>query len=151
MNSKHKFSNLYLGLIPLALGVFVAADDQTVMVTILPEIMRDTHSQITELDSVLWIITAYLLGYLCVIPFMGSVSDVVGRQKSFVISMGVFILGSVLVAIAPLDWSFIGLNSFDSDFSKITVNYLVFVRVIQAVGAGALLPIGIASIGDMFT
>ena len=151
MNSKHKFSNLYLGLIPLALGVFVAADDQTVMVTILPEIMRDTHSQITELDTVSWIITAYLLGYLCVIPFMGSVSDVAGRQKSFVISMGVFILGSVLVAIAPLDWSFIGLNSFDSDFSKITVNYLVFVRVIQAVGAGALLPIGIASIGDMFT
>ena len=29
MNNKHKFSNLYLGLIPLALGVFVAADDQT--------------------------------------------------------------------------------------------------------------------------
>ena len=135
----------------MVLGVFIAADDQTVMVTILPEIMRDTHSQITELDSISWIITAYLLGYLCVIPFMGSVSDVIGRQKSFLISMGVFILGSVLVAIVPLDWSFIGLNSFDSDFTKISVNYLVFVRVIQAVGAGALLPIGIASIGDMFT
>ena len=73
MNNKHKFSNLYLGLIPLALGVFVAADDQTVMVTILPEIMKDTHSQITELDSVSWIITAYLLGYLWVIPFLSLI------------------------------------------------------------------------------
>ena len=151
MDNKNKFNNIYLSLIPLVLGVFIAADDQTVMVTILPEIMRDTHSQITELDNISWIITAYLLGYLCVIPFMGSVSDVVGRQKSFVISMGIFILGSVLVAIAPLDWNFIGLNSFDSDFSKISVKYLVFVRVIQAVGAGALLPIGIAAIGDMFS
>ena len=54
----------YVALIPVCVGVFVAADDQTVIVTVLPQIMLDMEVPITEIDHASWAITGYLLGYL---------------------------------------------------------------------------------------
>ena len=60
-----------IALIPVCAGVFVAADDQTVIVTILPEVLLDLGVQLNELDSGAWTITAYLLGYVAAMPLMG--------------------------------------------------------------------------------
>ena len=60
------------------LGAFIAALDQTVVVTALPSVMLDLKIPITELDRVSWIITAYLLGYTVAMPLIGRLGDVYG-------------------------------------------------------------------------
>ena len=61
----------YVALIPICIGVFIAADDQTVVVTVLPQIIVDMEILPTELDRASWTITGYLLGYLAAMPLIG--------------------------------------------------------------------------------
>lgn len=121
----------YLALIPVCAGVFIAADDQTAIVTVLPRVMLDMKVPPTELDRASWTITGYLLGYVAAMPFLGRVSDVYGHRRLFVLSMLLFMGGSAAVAVAP------------------DLRWLVAARVFQAVGAGALVPIAIAIVGDL--
>lgn len=122
----------YVALLPVCAGVFVAADDQTVVVTVLPEIIRELELRPSELDRASWTITGYLLGYLVAMPLIGRVSDVWGHRRLYALSMALFMLGSAAVALTG------GLEE------------LVAARVFQAVGAGALVPISIAIAGDLF-
>ena len=115
-----------LALAVVSAGVFVAALDQTVVVTVLPSVMRDLKVPITELDRAAWIVTAYLLGYTAAMPLIGRIADVYGYSRVYRASLLVFILGTSLVALAPnLEW-------------------MVAARVVQAVGGGATVPIGMA-------
>ena len=110
----------------VALGVFITALDQTVVVTVLPSIMVDLKIPISRLDHVAWIITAYLLGYTVAMPVIGRLSEVFGYRLVYGASLGVFSIGSVLVAMSTnLEWA-------------------VTARLIQAVGGGATVPIGMA-------
>lgn len=122
----------YLALLPVCAGVFIAADDQTVIVTILPVLMLDMHVQINELDRASWAITGYLLGYVAVMPLMGRLSDAWGHRTLFLLSLALFMLGSVGVALSP------------------DLSWVIGTRVVQAVGAGALVPVSIAIVGDLF-
>ena len=122
----------YLALLPVFIGVFIAADDQTVIVTVLPEIMFDLRVQINELDRASWTITGYLLGYVAAMPLMGRMSDVWGHRNVYVASMLVFMAGSVAAALTT------------------SLTWLVVARIVQAIGAGALVPISIAIVGDLF-
>ncbi len=122
----------YVALIPVLAGVFIAADDQTVVVTVLPQIMQDMKVLVTELDRLSWTVTGYLLGYLAAMPLIGRLSDTWGHRPLFVGSMAGFMVGSVAVALAP------------------NLELLIVARVFQAVGAGALVPISIAIAGDLF-
>ena len=139
----------YLALLPVLLGVFIAADDQTVIVTVLPEIMLDLRVQINELDRASWTITGYLLGYVAAMPLVGRMSDVWGRRSLYVASVLVFLVGSVGAAMTGrLDWlldtpalAWLGFGGLE---------WFVAARVLQAVGAGALVPISIAIVADLF-
>ena len=122
----------YVAIIPVCLGVFVAADDQTVMVTVLPDIMFDFRIPPIELDYASWTITAYLLGYVAAMPLIGSMSDAFGHRRMFAIATVFFMLCSVVAALSP------------------SLPFLIGIRVFQAVGAGAMLPIAIAVVGDLF-
>ena len=122
----------YAALTAVFAGVFVAADDQTVVVTVLPQIMLDLNLTVTELDRTSWIITGYLLGYVAAMPFIGRLSDIWGHRNAFIGSLLLFMLGSVGVALAT------------------DINWLIALRVFQALGAGALVPIAIAIVGDLF-
>ena len=122
----------YVALIPVCAGVFVADDDQTVVVTVLPQIIREMELLPTEYDRATWTITGYLLGYLAAIPLIGRLSDVWGHRRLFILSMAAFMAGSVAVALTP------------------TLAWLIAARVFQAVGAGALVPISLAIAGDLF-
>lgn len=135
MNALNRFSERvppYVALIPVCVGVFIAADDQTVVVTVLPRIMLDMEVQMTEFDHASWTITGYLLGYLVAMPLIGRMSDVWGHRRLYVISMVVFMVGSVAVALTQ------------------SINWLIAIRVFQAIGAGALVPVSIAIAGDLF-
>ncbi len=122
----------YLALTAVFAGVFIAADDQTVVVTVLPQIMLDLKLTVTELDHTSWIITGYLLGYVAAMPFIGRLSDIWGHRNAFIGGLLLFMLGSVGVALAT------------------DINWLIGLRVFQALGAGALVPIAFAIVGDLF-
>ena len=94
-----------IAMIAVLAGVFFAADDQTVVVTILPQIMGDLRIGVTEIDTAIWTITAYLLGYVSVMPIMGRLSDIFGRRKIYGIAICIFMFGSMGTAITgSLDW-----------------------------------------------
>lgn len=122
----------YIALIPVLAGVFIAADDQTVVVTVLPQIMLDMEVSINELDRASWTITGYLLGYVAAMPLIGRLSDIWGHRRLFLWSMATFMVGSAAVAMTP------------------TMGWLISARVFQAIGAGALVPISIAIVADLF-
>ena len=110
----------------ICLGVFSTALDQTVVVAALPEVMIDLEIPLTDLDTAAWIITAYLIAYTVAMPLAGRLSDVYGRVRMFHAALIVFSIGSALVAMAA------------------SFNWIVPARVIQAIGGGATVPIGIA-------
>ena len=115
-----------LVLAVIGLGAFITALDQTVVVTALPGMMLDLKIPVAELDRASWIVTAYLLGYTSIMPLMGRLADVYGHARVYQAALVVFGIGTSLVAISPnLEW-------------------IVGARVVQAIGGGATVPIGMA-------
>ena len=149
MNSAARNISPYAALVPVLVGVFIAADDQTVIVTVLPQIMLDMRVAVTELDRASWTITGYLLGYLAAMPLIGRVSDVWGRRQVFFAAMAVFMAGSVAVALVPDLESMLPFEVPPGvEFPDFEL--LIAARVFQAIGAGALVPVAIAIAGDLF-
>ena len=110
----------------VGLGAFVTALDQTVVVTALPSVMLELKIPLVELDRASWIITAYLLGYTVAMPLVARVADVYGYSRTYKASLVVFTAGTSLVAVAgSLEW-------------------MIGARVVQAIGGGATVPIGMA-------
>jgi EmrB/QacA subfamily drug resistance transporter len=115
-----------LVLTVIALGAFATALDQTVVVTALPSVMLDLKVPFAQLDRVSWIVTGYLLGYTVAMPLIGRLGDVYGYSLVYRGGLVVFGIGTALVAVSPnLEW-------------------MVAARVVQAVGGGATVPIGLA-------
>ncbi len=110
----------------ICLGVFSTALDQTVVVAALPTVMLELEIPLTDLDTASWIITGYLISYTVAMPLAGRLSDVYGRVRMFQIALLIFAIGSVFVAVSP-------------NFA-----WIVSARVIQAIGGGATVPIGLA-------
>ena len=113
-------------MIFVALGSFITALDQTVVVTALPLMMRDLGVSVNQIDRASWIIISYLLGYTVVMPLVGRMSDVYGHVRVYRVALIVFAIGSILVALS------------------VTLGWIVSARVIQAVGGGATIPVGMA-------
>ncbi|MBA2381386.1 MAG: MFS transporter [Chloroflexi bacterium] len=113
----------------IMVGIFLAALDQTVVGTALPRIITDLGG--TNLYT--WAFTAYLLTSTISGPLYGRLSDLFGRRPLFLVGIGVFMLGSLLSGLASEMWQF------------------VLTRGIQGLGAGALFPIAMATIADLFT
>jgi EmrB/QacA subfamily drug resistance transporter len=120
-------------LIVLAFGVFVAADDLTVVSTMLRQIVFDLEIPLPEgLDDAAWIVNAYLIAYVVVMPFVGRISDILGRRPVYIAAFSLFLVGSIWVPLAPdLPW-------------------FIFGRVLTALGGGAMVPVGMAIIGDVY-
>ena len=110
------------------IGVFLAALDQTVVGTALPRIITDLGGN----DLYTWAFTAYLLTSTISGPLYGKLSDLFGRRPIFLFGIGVFMLGSLLAGLSQEMWQ------------------LVAARGIQGLGAGALFPIALAVIADLF-
>jgi EmrB/QacA subfamily drug resistance transporter len=132
----------YAVIIPVCAGVFIAADDQTSIVVVLPELLPDFRIGPGELDRASWTITGYLIGYTAAMPIMGSVSDRFGHRAVFLGALTIFMLGSALVAISPDLHRLIGRDEPD-------LNWMIGARIFQAIGGGAMIPVAIASVGDV--
>ena len=108
------------------LGVFLAADDQTSVVVLLPAITEDLGVAQDQFFRAAWIINGYILGYVVVMPLKGRAADSFGHGRVYALAMLLFCAGSAWVALAG------GLTS------------LSIARAVQAVGAGALVPVSMA-------
>jgi EmrB/QacA subfamily drug resistance transporter len=116
----------------LAAAVFLGALDQTVVVTALPAIVGDLQIPFNRLNDAAWIVTVYLLGYTVALPLIGRMSDVFGRQR-------------VMLACLTL----LGLTSIACGVAR-NLEWLIVARGLQAVGGGALLPVALAVVSDLF-
>jgi EmrB/QacA subfamily drug resistance transporter len=114
--------------IVVLLGIFLAALDQTIVGTALPVIVTDLKGN----DVYTWAFTSYLLTATVSGPLYGKLSDLFGRRLIFMIGVSIFLTGSVLCAIS-------------SEMGQ----FIVF-RGIQGLGAGALFPVSLAIIADIF-
>lgn len=110
------------------LGIFLAALDQTVVGTALPVIVTDLQGN----DVYTWAFMAYLVTATPSGPIYGKLSDIFGRRPIFLIGVVIFLIGSLLCGLSQEMWQFI------------------LFRGIQGLGAGALFPVALAIIGDVF-
>lgn len=150
-----------IALIPVFAGIFFAADDQTVIVTILPQIMSDLQINVIDLDKAMWTVTGYLLGYVSVMPIMGRVSDIYGRKVIYIAAMSIFILGSIGTGLTNSMTFLEGYSYHDSSLvshsatniieATTSINWVIGTRIFQALGGGALIPISIAIITDLYS
>ncbi|HEX5614693.1 MAG TPA: MDR family MFS transporter [Acidimicrobiia bacterium] len=111
----------------LMAGMFVAALDQTIVSTALPTIVGDLGG----LDHYSWVVTAYLLTSTAVMPLVGKLSDIYGRKTLFQASIALFTAASALCGAAQ------------------DMTQLIAFRALQGLGAGGLLVLVFAIVGDV--
>ncbi len=109
--------------------MLLASLDQTIVSTAMPRVIADLQG----FDRYTWVSTAYLLTSTVMVPIYGKLSDLFGRKPIFLFGVVIFLIGSALSGTAQ------------------TMNQLIAFRAFQGIGAGALMPIAIAIVGDLFT
>jgi EmrB/QacA subfamily drug resistance transporter len=141
----------------IGIPIFIGALDLTVVSAVLPHIIYDLEIPIqTGLDEAAWIVTGYLLAYSVAMFVMGRLSDLYGRRKVYLIALCIFAVGSLMVAISDQWLARVALRFYylfsrnRLDTSSVTLNLLIFSRIIQAFGGGAMVPVGMAIVGDLY-
>ena len=110
------------------LGILLAALDQTIVGTAMPKVVADLGG----LSHYAWVFTAYMLASTVTVPIYGKLSDIYGRRGFFIGGMILFLAGSALSGMSQ------------------SMDQLIIFRSIQGLGAGAMMPIAFAIIGDVF-
>jgi EmrB/QacA subfamily drug resistance transporter len=113
----------------ILLTTLLAALDQSIVSTALPRIVGDLGG----FSDLSWVVSAYLLASTVTIPLYGKLSDLYGRRLLFAIAISVFLIGSVLCGLAA------------------TMGELIAFRAVQGLGAGGLIPLAQAAIGDLYS
>lgn len=111
----------------LMCAMLLAALDQTIVSTALPAIVNELHG----LSQYSWVATAYLLTSAVSTPLYGKISDMYGRKRIFQSAIVIFLIGSVLCGLAQ------------------DMTQLIIFRGIQGIGAGGLMTLVFAIIGDV--
>jgi EmrB/QacA subfamily drug resistance transporter len=113
----------------MMLATLLAALDQTVVATALPQIVTDLHG----FRDLSWVVSSFLVAATVTVPLYGKLSDLYGRRRMFVVAISIFLLGSLLCGAAQ------------------SMGQLIAFRALQGVGAGGLLPLSQAAIADLFS
>ena len=115
-----------------AVGVALAAADTYVVVLALTDMMTGVGVTIDALQRATPIVSGFLLGYIAILPLIGRVADLVARQRVLQLCLAVFVLGSVVTALAT------------------DLPVLVGGRVVQGIGGGGLVPATLALVADLW-
>jgi EmrB/QacA subfamily drug resistance transporter len=111
----------------LMLGMLLAALNQTIVSTALPRIVGDLGG----FEHYSWVFSAYMLALTVSVPLYGKLSDLYGRRPFFVLGIVLFMSGAVLCGVAQ------------------SMSMLIAGRAVQGLGAGGLIPLAMAVIGDL--
>ncbi len=121
--------DIILTMAGVLMVMLLASLDQTIVSTAMPRVIADLQG----FNQYTWVSTAYLLTSTVMVPIYGKLSDLFGRKPIFLFGVVVFLLGSALSGASQ------------------SMDQLIAFRALQGIGAGALMPIAIAIIGDLFT
>lgn len=120
--------NKYPILAGILLAMLLAAMDQTIVSTAMPQIVRDLNG----LEHLSWVFTAYMLASTVTTPIYGKLSDLFGRRSLYIAAIVIFLLGSILSGAAQ------------------SMFQLIMFRGLQGIGGGAIMVTSIALIADVF-
>lgn len=107
--------------------MFLASLDQTIVATALPNIVSD----IGGIQNYSWVFGSYLLFQMITVPIYGKLGDVYGHRRTLISATAIFLVGSVLCGVAQ------------------TMTWLIAFRAVQGIGAGGLVPVIHATIGEL--
>src|SRR5262245_17063353 len=110
-------------------GMFVAALEATVVGTAMPTVI----ASLGGLNHYSWVFSAYIVTSTVTVPVWGKLSDLYGRRVTYQVGIAVFLIGSMLSGLSG------------------SMLQLIIFRAIQGLGAGALIPLGMTIIGDIYT
>lgn len=110
-------------------GMFIAALEATVVGTAMPTVI----ATLGGLNRYSWVFTAYIVTSTVTVPVWGKLSDLYGRRLLYQIGIGIFLLGTLLSGLST------------------SMTQLIVFRAVQGLGAGALIPLAMTIIGDIFT
>lgn len=116
-------------LLAVMLGTALVALDATIVATAIPAIVRDLGG----FQQIPWLFSAYLLAQAATVPVNGKLADQFGRRPVMYYGIAAFLLGSVLCGLA---WS---------------MGALIAGRVVQGLGAGAVQPMSMTILGDLYS
>ncbi|GGG15228.1 MFS transporter [Lysinibacillus alkalisoli] len=115
--------------IALLLVTALAAIEGTIVSTAIPSITAD----LSGVDLISWIYSAYLLASAIAAIIFGKLADLFGRKRMILIGITIFLVGSMLCGLAQ------------------SMEQLIIFRAIQGIGAGSILPLTLTMVGELFT
>jgi EmrB/QacA subfamily drug resistance transporter len=110
-------------------ATFMPAVESTIVATAMPTIVGDLGG----FDVFSWVFAAYLLTMAVTIPIYGRLADIYGRKRVFFIGTGIFMVGTLLCGLAT------------------SMPMLILFRAVQGLGGGAVQPIAMTILGDIYT
>ena len=120
-------ASIHFVMIAVVSGMYLAAVDGTIVNTALPTIVGD----LGNLSQAPWIVVGYLMTQTIFTPIIGKLSDIFGRRRTYQASIALFVVASLLAATSQ------------------SLIQLVAYRAIQGIGAGGLLSLPMAIVGDL--
>ncbi|MFC5649588.1 MDR family MFS transporter [Paenibacillus solisilvae] len=118
-----------LVLAAIVVSMFMTAIEMTIISTAMPSVV----GELGGFSLYSWVFSAFALMQAVTTPIYGKLSDLFGRKPVFITGIVIFLLGSILCGLAT------------------SMIMLVIFRLIQGLGAGAVQPIGVTIVGDMYT
>src|SRR3954469_4276648 len=116
-------------LLAVMLSIGLVAIDATILATAVPAVVADLGG----FTQFRWLFSVYLLGQAVSVPLYSKLADQYGRKPMMMVGIGPLLVGSLLCGLA---WSMVALIAF---------------RALQGLGAGAVMPIGMTIVGDIYT
>lgn len=113
----------------LLLGMSLGALEATVVSTAMPTVI----ATLGGLAHYSWVFSAYLLTSTASVPIWGRLSDLYGRRRLYLIGVTVFLIGSALSGAAG------------------SMTQLIVFRALQGLGAGAIIPLGMTIVGELYS
>lgn len=111
----------------LMMAIFLGALDQTIVAVSMPAISR----QFNDMELLAWVISGYMVAMTVATPIYGKLGDLYGRRWMILIGMGLFTFASLFCGLAQ------------------SMEELVLARVLQGIGAGGMVSVSQAIIGDV--
>ncbi|MCC7208791.1 MAG: MFS transporter [Anaerolineae bacterium] len=146
-------SRRWLAFALICVPILIGSIDLTAIVVVLPQATLELLGPqgLARADQALWAVTAYLLAYTISLALVGRLSDVLPRKAVFVACIVIFILGALWSALATdFPMQLLAALPIWPDTAMLPLVSLIVGRVIQAIGAGASVSVGMALVSDIF-